>query len=165
MNGNFFQSEGKFTFYKVAYRTKDKFVIPEDNVKNNRIFNKLLQELKTKISSLNEKERIPTVKLLNDIAYLFKSAEYQYEHEVRLVVQGVGFKKNIENVNYPPKVYVELIDIVPVLHKITLGPKVERADEWAAAFNYHIKEKNEDTYLLSDKDEKIEIIISHLPFK
>jgi hypothetical protein len=45
--------------------------------------------------------------------------------------------------------------MVPVISKITLGPKVERADEWAAAFNYSIKNAGNEA----------EIIISHLPFK
>jgi hypothetical protein len=40
-----------------------------------------------------------------------------------------------------------------------LGPKVERADEWAAAFNYHIKEQ------YPKRNENVEIVISHLPFK
>jgi hypothetical protein len=56
-------------------------------------------ELSEKIKSLGARklkgakgQRIK--ELLNGIAYLFKSSEYQYEHEVRLVVAGVGFKKN-----------------------------------------------------------------------
>ena len=115
--------------------------------------------LKDKVKKLNKKQKIDVTKLLNNIAYLFKSSEYQYEHEVRLVVQGVGFSKKIERDFTPPKVYIELVDIVPALTKITLGPKVERADEWAAAFNYHIKEQ------LKGREDKVEIIISHLPFK
>jgi hypothetical protein len=118
-----------------------------------------MSELKNKIRNLDENQKISVNKLLNDIAYLFKSSEYQYENEVRLVVQGVGFAKKIEKEETPPKVYIELVDIVPALNKITLGPKVERADEWAAAFNYHIKEQ------LKDRKEKVEIVISHLPFK
>ena len=52
-----------------------------------------MSELKAKIKKLNEQQKISVIKLLNEIAYLFKSSEYQYENEVRLVVQGVGFKK------------------------------------------------------------------------
>lgn len=159
------QQERKFTFYKVAYRSKNIFSIPGTSDKINRRFNKLLTELKAKLLKLNEKQLNSASKLLNDIAYLFKSTEYQYENEVRLVVQEVGFRKNIDTKIIPPKVYIELIKLVPVLKKITLGPKVERADEWAAAFNYHIKDSKERTLVLSTEDNKVEIIISHLPFK
>lgn len=154
-------TDGNFTFYKVAYRANDKFIIPGADSNNNKI-NKLLQTLKTKVGSLNEDQKIDIKKSLNEIAFLFKTNEYQYEYEVRLVVDGIGFKKNtIVDGDNKPKVSINLIDIVPVLHKITLGPKVERADEWASAFNYHIKEKQES----SSSNNTVEIIISHLPFK
>jgi len=47
------------------------------------------------------------------------------------------------------------VPIRSLIKKITLGPKVDRADEWAAAFYYSL-----------EKDElKPCIHISHLPFK
>ena len=103
---------------------------------------------------MDEDQQIAVAHLLNGIAYLFKSAEYQYEDEIRLVVNGVGFTTKIDE-NPVIRVYIELIPLVPVLHKITLGPKVDRPDELAAAFNYKIKEQVE----------KIDIVISRLPFK
>jgi hypothetical protein len=102
---------------------------------------------------IEKKEDI--AELLNNIAYLFKSSAYQEECEVRLVVQGVGFEKIIDTSCLSPKVYIELIELTPVLYKVTLGPKVEKAEEWAAAFNYHIKKRGY----------KADIVISHLPFK
>jgi len=157
------ESGDKFTFYKVAYWDNEEFLIPGDINKDDlQKFNQLLKSLKDKIAELNSEQKYNITQLLNDIAYLFKSAEYQYEYEVRLVVQGVGIAKVIDKSNAsdektsPPRVYIKMIEIAPVLEKITLGPKVERADEWAAAFNYHIQE----TY-----KKKVEIVISHLPFK
>jgi tetratricopeptide (TPR) repeat protein len=154
-------SQGQFTFYKVAYRTKEAFLIPGSSEEETTQLNKLMKELHDKIKLLDEEQKKSITQLLNDIAYLFKTAEYQYEYEVRLVVQGVGFPKVIDKEKEfaPPRVYIELVDIAPVLHKITLGPKVEKADEWAAAFNYHIKEN------YPQRSEKVEIVISHLPFK
>ena len=153
------QSTDSFTFYNVAYLSKNVFKIPGKTSDIEEQLNAFMIELKHKLENLNEEQRNSVVKLLNEIAYLFKSSEYQYENEVRLVVQGVGFKKIIEKDGNSPKVYIELESIIPALKKITLGPKVERANEWAAAFNYHIKDQQ------IGKEEKVEIVISHLPFK
>ncbi|MGZ3812233.1 MAG: tetratricopeptide repeat protein [Mucilaginibacter sp.] len=153
---NVLQNEGKFTFYKVAYRNDDEFSIPDNTKKDAKQFNKLLQSLKVKVEGFTQEQNNKIAPLLNDIAYLFKSAEYQYEHEVRLVVQGVGIDKSFVMDSVPPRVYIKLIEIAPVIEKITLGPKVERADEWAATFNYYIQENYK---------RKVQIIISHLPFK
>ncbi|QKZ14828.1 tetratricopeptide repeat protein [Spirosoma sp. KUDC1026] len=153
------QDEEQFTFYNVAYLSKNSFIIPGKKKSTEKQLNLLMNELKSKVKNLSENQKNSVTNLLNDIAYLFKSSEYQYENEVRLVVQGVGFTKKIEKEENPPKVYIELVDIVPSIKKITLGPKVERPDEWAAAFNYHIKDQ------LKSGGENIEIVISHLPFK
>ncbi|MBB5440242.1 tetratricopeptide (TPR) repeat protein [Pedobacter sp. AK017] len=153
------QQNDRFTFYKVAYREGDFFKIPGANAMQIKKLNTLMESLKDQIKGLNAEQKSKITKLLNDIAYLFKTSDYQYENEVRLVVNGVGFKKEIDNDVTPPRVFIELINIVPVLHRITLGPKVERPDEWAAAFNYKIDE------FAPDRDQKIEIVISRLPFK
>lgn len=154
----------EFTFYKVAYVGLDKtFIIPGD-VENSKKLDDLMALLKQKSESkkliqqnLNKKLKITTK--LNEITYLFKSSEYQYEHEVRLIVSGVGFEKKIED---SPRVYIELADIRHALEKITLGPKVERPDEWAATFNFYLK----DYYLRENhKERKIDTIISRIPFK
>ncbi|RYU92291.1 tetratricopeptide repeat protein [Mucilaginibacter terrigena] len=157
----FHQIDEKFTFYRVAYKAKDKFVVPDISTTNNRRLNKLLVDLKKNVGDLKTVQKDRIAQLLNDITYLFKSAEYQYEQEVRLVVQGVGFEKTIDMLSIPPRVYISLIDIVPVLEKITIGPKVEKSDEWAASFNYHIKKCNRTMYV----QKNIGIVISHLPFK
>lgn len=153
------QTEGQFTFYRVAYMNKEEFIIPSSSEALTKQLNDTMHELKEAISNLDITQRQSITKLLNNIAYLFKRSEYQFEFEVRLVVQGVGFKKEINKDSVPPKVYIELVEVAPTLRKVTLGPKVERAEEWAAAFNYHIKEQ------FKDKKDPVEIVISHLPFK
>jgi tetratricopeptide (TPR) repeat protein len=157
--GSDMQREQTFTFYKVAYKEKNGFKIPDSSVSQGKRLNMIMVKLKKKVDLLDRDQKIAVTKLLNDIAYLFKSGDYQYENEVRLVVQGVGFKKEILKDCSPPRVFIELINLLPVLHKITLGPKVERADEWAAAFNYQIDE------VVPFKSPKVEIVISRLPFK
>jgi hypothetical protein len=90
------------------------------------------------------------------VAYLFKNAEYQYENELRLVMkEAIGFDKKIDMNFNPPKVYIELVPLSCMIKGITIGPKVERPDEWASAFHYH----------LENKGFKTEINISNLPFK
>jgi tetratricopeptide (TPR) repeat protein len=156
------QQNTTFTFYKVAYRDNLDFKIPGSTKSKGNKLNKLMKSLKQQVSAIgsivaDQNENV--AKLLNDIAYLFKTGDYQYENEVRLVVGGVGFTKKFHPTAQAPRVYIDLINIVPVLHKITLGPKVERPDEWAAAFNYKIDE------LEPNRLKKIEIVISRLPFK
>ena len=156
--------EEEFSFYRVAYRKEDEensFIIPGAKKKLENELNQYMNELSTAIEAFNSKKEKDTsniqnvAELLNEIAYLFKSAEYQHEFEVRLVVKGIGFEKIIDPNFNPPRVYIELVEIRPLVQKITLGPKVERADEWASAFNYSL---SKDGY-------EPEILISHLPFK
>jgi len=151
----------EFSFYRVAYRKsdKEKFVIPNAPEKEDTL-NILMTDLYKRIEEFVVKNNQPAeiqnvVELLNRIAYLFKSFEYQYENEIRLVVNGIGFLKNI-NVDFiPPKVFINLVAIRPFIRRITLGPKVEKAEEWASAFYYS----------LDKEDLHPEILISHLPFK
>lgn len=155
------QSDQEFNFYKVAYKTKEDYFTFSDASKDEKsTLNQYMIKLKDEIQTFNLKTNTNSnvqdiLELLNEIAYLFKSNEYQYEHELRLVVKGIGFKKEIDALNPLPKVYIELVTIRPMIAKITLGPKVERADEWAAAFYYSLDKENYHP----------EILISHLPFK
>lgn len=149
-------------FYKVAYLDNNEFNFSESKKSEIIKLNKLMQQLKQDVKEFKEKkgkkpqEALKIIELLNEVAYLFKNAEYQYESEVRLVMKdAVGFEKVVDKDFTPPKVYVELVSILSMIKQITIGPKVDRADEWAAAFHYHF----------FNKDLKPEISISNLPFK
>ncbi|HET6990531.1 MAG TPA: tetratricopeptide repeat protein [Bacteroidia bacterium] len=150
-----------FAFFQVAYKTgeeNERFIIPGNKEKEDDL-NKLMKELKQNIKRLetDSKEKLYqwVRNKLTEIIYLFKTDEYQNENEVRLVISGIGFEKNINSDRIPPGVYIELVSIINLIRKVTLGPKVERADEWAAAFHYTMH-----------KEENIsEILISHLPYK
>ncbi len=156
----------EFSFYRVAYRVQgtnvqaDSFTVPGINKEDEIVLNQQMSNLQQNIKKFNESKNEPSdildvQELLNSIAYLFKSIEFQYEHELRLVVKGIGFPKKVDTDSEPPRVYIELVKINPIIHKITLGPKVERADEWAAAFYYE----------LDKEDHHPAILISHLPYK
>jgi len=159
--------ENEFEFYRVAYQTVNKdFVIPGAKRHSQTRLNKTMKQLcetlsRFNLSKTNSPKDVQNIKqLLNEIAFLFKSGEYQYEHEIRLVLTGEGLKKKVVNKIdgqkiFPPRVYIELVDISSVIEKITLGPKVENAEEWAASFFYSLFERG-----YSPK-----ILISHLPFK
>jgi len=156
------QMDGEFSFYRVAYKTHDdtkQFSIPsaeKDEDELNIYMKKLALEVRNYIKDRTSTSDFKNLlELLNEITYLFKSAEYQYEHEIRLVLNGVGFKKHIQKESMPPRVYIELAPINPVIKKITLGPKVEKPDEWASALYYTLEEKEFFP----------NILISHLPFK
>jgi tetratricopeptide (TPR) repeat protein len=149
----------EFKFYKVAYRKYEgeKFLIPEGKDEDVKKLNTYMESLFEKIKGIKSKKKnknwLNIITRLNEIAYLFKSAEYEYEHELRLVVKGIGFEKKVED---KPKVYIELVNIKPIISKITIGPKVARAEEWASAFYYSYDQ---------DKGKVPEILISHIPFK
>jgi hypothetical protein len=149
-------------FYKVAYLEKDKFTFSDAKKTEITKLDKFMKELQVDVKSFKDKqhkkphETLKIIELLNEVAYLFKNAEYQYESEVRLVMKdAIGFDKKIDINFLPPRVYVELVSILPMIKEITIGPKVERADEWASAFHYHLLNNNL----------KPEISISNLPFK
>lgn len=159
-------TDNGFSFYRVAYQENAgfKFIIPGDKKSEDKL-NNLMKRLKSLIHKFNrtknkqDADMQNIAELLNGIAYLFKSAEYQYEYELRLVVDGAGFSKDFdENKNndiLPPRVYINLVDIRDLIKKLTIGPKVERADEWAAAFYYSLEKDGTPP----------EILISHLPYK
>jgi len=147
-------------FYRVAYRLSDKaneFTVPGLAKKVITELNSLLKKLKEKVRIYGESDenKKDLEEYINTIAFLFKSDVYRSENEIRLVVKGVGFKKEIDIETTPPGVYINLVNIKPMIEKITLGPKVAKPDEWAAAF-YYSYDKIEN---------KPGILISHLPFK
>lgn len=149
-----------FSFYRVAYLKDNQFLLADAVDEERKRLNKTMKELEKAIEDLEanpiryKEYKKDIIEELNKIAYLFKSAEYQHENEVRLVV-NIDYEKKIDQNYLPPKVYIELVPIPQSIAKITIGPKVERADEWAAAFYHH----------LDKQGIKPEINISHLPFK
>ncbi len=152
----------EFSFYRVAYRNQQEdviFTIPGASAEVVKELNDLMVKLSAKIKSYLPRKKMEDrknlVELLNEIAYLFKNAEYQYENELRLVVKGIGIEKNIITDSFPARVFINLVSIIPLIKKITLGPKVDRAEEWASAFYYS----------LDKQDCHPEILISRLPFK
>jgi hypothetical protein len=151
-----------FSFYKVAYRAQDgQFILPGAQQTDVQTLNGYMLSLREKVKEVLAREnttaqhRQDILLRLNEIAYLFKTDEYQHEQELRLVLDGIGFEKKVDTTGPMPRVYIELVNIRPLIQKVTIGPKVDRADEWAAAFYYSL-----------DKDgHRPEICISHLPYK
>jgi hypothetical protein len=142
-------------FYRVAYIEKDysKVIIPNlSSEKTVKIFDSL-NELKTKVCNYKGENMISIEKYLNTITFLFKSDDYKNEDEVRLVVQGVEFEKKYNKNITPPKVYIELETIDKIVEQITLGPRVDKASEWATAFHYCFE------------GNAPKIVLSHLPYK
>ncbi len=156
--------ERELRFYRVAYvnqSNEGSFIIPDAGESDIKELNDCMQELREKVEQFNKNKNTNPEdhknlrERLNEIAYLFKSVEYQYEHEIRLVIKGIGFEKKIDIESNPPKVYIETIPVTGLIKQITLGPKVERAEEWVATF----------TYTFEKKGLKPRIFTSQLPFK
>ncbi|WP_159468347.1 tetratricopeptide repeat protein [Dyadobacter sp. 3J3] len=152
-----------FNFYRVAYKIHNKveFLVPGLDLERVRNLNSLIGMLVEVVKGFlerdgnSEKDVLEMKELLNDVAYLFKTEEYIFENEVRLVVKGIGFEKKVDLKFTPPRVYVELAPINPLITQLTLGPKVERVEEWSAAFHYHLENEGYNP----------NIHISRLPFK
>ena len=145
------------TLYNVAYLTGTGHIEGIENEKKKKL-DPLLKELK---DILKEKGREELLALdeLNEIRYLFKHDHYRHEGECRIVVPKNPDSPSIhcDSKVAPPRTYIELGN-APIHHvkSITIGPKVERAEEWAAAFHIRFKK-------LGKKDAKVNI--STLPFK
>lgn len=143
--------KNEFKFYKVAYiGVDDCFVC---GVEKDTLLMKKLNDLKRKMGSITITSNI--IKRINEIAFLFKTSEYQHENEIRLVLSGDVFNKIVDDGFFPTRVYIELSSVVSSLQKITIGPKVRLPEEWAAAFYYSLKQINKN----------VSIKISRLPYK
>jgi hypothetical protein len=141
-------------FYWVVYLDpgSTNFNIPSSDIKSEEL-KKLMEKLKKKVKSYKVKDKTSLEKYLNSIAFLFKSDAYKNENEVRLVVKGIEFEKKYNIEATPPWVYIELEPIKKFAKQITLGPKVDKANEWASALHYSYEENAPA------------IIISHPPYK
>jgi len=146
-------NESDINFYRVAYlpHGSTNFYIPSSD--KSKELAKLMTKLKEKVKSYKVKDKTSLEKYLNSIAFLFKSDAYKNENEVRLVVKGIEFEKKYNMDVTPPRVYIELEPIKKIVKQITLGPKVDKVNEWASAFHYSYEENAPA------------IIISHLPYK
>jgi hypothetical protein len=146
-------NESDINFYRVVYveTGTTNFFIPNSN--NSKNLKKLMEKLKEKTSSYKGNYKTSLEKYLNSIAFLFKNDVYKNENEVRLVVKGIEFEKQYDKDFTPPRVYIELESIKKIVTRITLGPKVDKVNEWASAFHY--------SYEINAP----EIIISHLPYR
>lgn len=154
-------SDDDINFYKIAYRKLDNpeiFTAPTLIKEKEYELNILMTQLKKMIKDYPKSRKDAKKNLeeyINRIAFLFKSEVYKSENEIRLVVKGDGFEKIIDTKQHPPGVYINLFSLKHDIKIIAIGPKVERPDEWAAAFHYSYDKE----------DLKPEILISHLPFK
>lgn len=149
------ESESDINFYRVIYLTNGSTTSNIPISTKNKELEDLMTELKEKVTKYQaeRKDKTSLEKYLNSIAFLFKSDAYKNENEVRLVVKGIEFEKKYNIDATPPRVYIELAPIKNIVEKITLGPKVDKINEWVSAFHY------------SYKGNAPAIEISHLPYK
>lgn len=101
-------------------------------------------------------------KNISTISYLFKSADYEYEHEVRIITymprNSDSIKcMDIQEAGRPPKrFFIESYnDILPYIKKIYLGPKVEHHQQWSLYFDYEIRQRAKDIEKMSPPPYKL----------
>jgi tetratricopeptide (TPR) repeat protein len=90
-------------------------------------------------------------KKLSTISFLFKSADYIYENEVRViktVPRDSEFIKSRE-VKIPglprKRFYIESNnEILPYIQKIFLGPKVENHQQWGLYFDFELRQRTKE---------------------
>ncbi|HEY8927628.1 MAG TPA: tetratricopeptide repeat protein [Mucilaginibacter sp.] len=152
----------ELSFYRVAYLRKsdNSFKVPGLKQEGQEKLLKAMEQLSDVItnfvkSDFSQEQKKNIEELLNSVAYLFKTYAYQYENEVRLVVHRSLFERQLNENLTPPKVFISPTGIRPFVAKITLGPRMPKAEEWAAAFHYNLNKSNLNP----------EIYISQLPFK
>ncbi len=87
-------------------------------------------------------------KKLSTISFLFKSADYIYENEVRVIKTVPRDSELIKarEVNIPglprKRFYIESNnEILPYIQKIYLGPKVENHQQWGLYFDFEIRQR------------------------
>ncbi len=135
-----------FQLYQIAYiNSKGGVVLPAEKKPGKaKKLSEALKSLKeTLVEASEHKERDGIAngiwQNIAKIMYLFKTEQYQYEKEVRLMVSEAGFQVTVNTPeNSTPKVYIELASIHNAVTCVTLGPKVTRPDEWMAAFHYSL---------------------------
>ena len=90
-------------------------------------------------------------KRLSGITYLFKSADYEYEHEVRIIKymarnsDAIKSMAQTETDKPSKRFYIESLNyVLPYIKKIFLGPKVENHQQWSLYFDFEIRQRDKD---------------------
>lgn len=139
----------------IKNQNKQKKVINDHNEKMEASLKLLKEHLKRIIKLRNKyqpkddfyKDIENTVfKQLSTISYLFKSADYDFEHEVRIITymprnsDSIKYKDVTEPSKPSKRFHIESYnDILPFIKKIYLGPKVEHYQQWSLYLDYEIR--------------------------
>ena len=114
-------------------------------------------------------------KKLSTISYLFKSADYDFEQEVRVITymprsSNLICFRELKDEKPSKRFYVESAnEILPYIKKIYLGPKVENHQHWSLYLDYEIRQRAKEFAALpnppySIKAAEIEIVKSLCQF-
>lgn len=138
------QSGSNQSLYKVLYYNQREHKFVGDSQDNEQI-KKNIRTLKDLLVALldmkrdNESEQNNAIDrviyhTLSELRYFFKSSDFSYENELR-VIQFISnknaIKVDVNSEHLPRKVYVESNkEVIPYLRKIILGPKVPHPSRW-----------------------------------
>jgi tetratricopeptide (TPR) repeat protein len=154
--GKKLSGDTKNKLLKVQYIRKNQIIDDPDNTIN-LLVNYLKEEIKKLIKkNEHEKDNIDAklytdtkiFEALTELCHLFKSADYSFEKEVRIIRTE---PRNSENILYykkpdgedpsPPKHFYIKSDkrILPYIRKIYLGPRVKNPSHWSLHFDYSLR--------------------------
>ncbi len=151
---------------------KQKYIRNDPQKKIKEALDELKSQLKKMITLRNGrntkrefKEYIENTifKQLSEISYLFKSADYIYENEVRVIKyvsrdsDSIKFRE-IKEPNAPRKrFYIESNnEILPYIRKIYLGPKVENHQQWSLFLDFEIRQRAKEILKMDSPPFKID---------
>jgi tetratricopeptide (TPR) repeat protein len=157
---------------KVQYIKKGEIITDEDGIVEN-----LIKYLKKEITNLIEKNEAEKDNIdaklyteskifeaLLELCHLFKSADYSFEREVRIIRTEprdspniLYYKPNGQEPPPPKHFYVKSDKrILPYIQKIYLGPKVNNPSHWSLHLDYSLRKsaKDERDYINSEQDIK-----------
>lgn len=155
--------------FKVMYYKNGRF-LNDDKKQIEQLIKKLetvLAELLNYRNSDEEKKLVDGLifKYLLRICYLFKSSDYAYEREVRIIQYmplGTKFIQVDGNTNSAPKLYIESNKpILPYLKKIFVGTNAINQDHWMVYLDYKLREKSR----IEQKECKVEVRKSECRFR
>jgi hypothetical protein len=163
-NKNKLDSKAKDIIYRIGYLSKSKkskLLLKKDYNKSFsqneiNVLNKYLLDLKKSVKKINKNSKLYEAvnECLEEIQYLFKTADYSYEHELRLLkyspLESDNKNIKINNSEEIAKLYIERDNPIQIA-EVIFGPKFENPENV--------------TPLLQLLDKNIKFSQSQIPFK
>jgi tetratricopeptide (TPR) repeat protein len=172
-----YPDDNRNSLLRVQYIRDNKIIDDKNDLLTNLIqylvveVKELIKKNESETSDINAKNYTNTriFDALQEMCHLFKSADYAFEHEVRVIKAESRNSRNIEYYKgadgqepTPPKHFYIKSDkkILPHLSKIYLGPKVQNPLHWALHFDYSLRKEERE---LTELEALLERVSTNIP--